>query len=109
MINFGIRSTFGFMKSSAILNIFLLLLATENSHAQGEAYVWYFADYIGLGFNFTPPKLLTNGKLSGYFWGDSESSSSMSDHNGNLLFYTDGVTLWDKDHQIIRWPFKNLK
>ena len=31
-----------------------------------------------------------------------EGSSSISDSNGQLLFYTDGVTVWDKNNAVMQ-------
>ena len=61
--------------------------------AQKENYVWYFGQFAGLDFNSGVPVALTNGMLE-----TQEGCSTMSDGNGNLLFYTDGITVWDKNH-----------
>ncbi len=37
---------------------------------------------------------LTDGELN-----TIEGCSSISDYNGNLLFYTDGITIWNRNHQ----------
>lgn len=39
---------------------------------------------------------LTDGKLV-----TSEGCATISDFNGNLLFYTDGVTIWDRRHNVM--------
>lgn len=64
--------------------------------AQKEANIWYFGDKAGLDFNTKPPTALTNSVMS-----TSEGSSSIADRNGNLLFYSDGITVWNKNHQIM--------
>ncbi|MFY7936155.1 MAG: gliding motility-associated C-terminal domain-containing protein [Flavobacterium sp.] len=64
--------------------------------AQKEVNIWYFGNYAGLNFNTNPPTALTNSVMSTY-----EGSSSIADKNGNLLFYTDGITVWNKNHQIM--------
>ncbi len=65
--------------------------------SQKEASIWYFGQYAGLKFedngSITP---LTDGKF--YF---AEGCSSIADTDGNLLFYTNGVTVWNKEHQIM--------
>lgn len=66
------------------------------SLAQGEANMWYFGNQAGVNFNTSPPTALTDGQLS-----TSEGCSSMSDENGNLLFYTDGRTVWNRNHEIM--------
>lgn len=88
------------MKIKSILCVFLL--ATANcflstvSFAQGEANWWYFGyntGYAGLDFNGGSPVAVTNGQLSTY-----EGCASISDAAGNLLFYTDGIKVWNKNH-----------
>lgn len=64
--------------------------------AQKEANIWYFGNYAGLDFNSGVPVALTNGKL----W-TVEGCATISDSNGNLLFYSDGTTVWNKNHQIM--------
>ena len=61
-----------------------------------HANIWYFGDSLGLDFNSGQPVVLTDGALS-----TDEGCASMTDENGNLLFYTDGVTVWNKNHAAI--------
>src|SRR5215217_3779517 len=30
-----------------------------------------------------------------------EGSASIADHDGNLLFYTDGISVWNKNHNVM--------
>lgn len=64
--------------------------------SQGEANVWYFGQNAGLNFPFGPPVALTNGMCN-----TSEGSASIADAAGNLLFYTDGITVWNKLHAVM--------
>lgn len=80
------------MKNSPCLFIFLILLSIS-SFAQKETNIWYFGKHAGLDFNQTPPTVLTNGALN-----QMEGSSSVCDQAGQLLFYTDGITVWNKNH-----------
>lgn len=83
------------MKMRSLL--FLLFFVTiAPSYAQKEAAIWYFGDHAGLDFNSGSPVTLTDGKLV-----TKEGCASISDKNGNLLFYTDGSTVYDKSHQIM--------
>ncbi|GMN09468.1 hypothetical protein MTsPCn9_00760 [Croceitalea sp. MTPC9] len=65
--------------------------------AQGETSNWYFGERAGLQFQndgtVTP---LTDGQIDTY-----EGCASISDSFGNLLFYTDGITVYDKNHQVM--------
>ena len=66
------------------------------SIAQNETKKWYFGAYAGLDFITSPPTILTNGALL-----SNEGCASIADASGNLLFYTDGATIWDKTHSIM--------
>ncbi|QDO93947.1 T9SS type B sorting domain-containing protein [Formosa sediminum] len=66
--------------------------------AQYEAANWYFGENAGIHFNSNTGEVtaLLDGRIDTY-----EGSSSISDENGNLLFYTDGTTVYNKNHQIM--------
>ncbi len=60
---------------------------------------WYFGERAGIEFNtLTDPTVaITDANLM-----DSpEGCASMSDANGELLFYTNGNTIWNKEHEIM--------
>lgn len=54
---------------------------------------WYFGNGAGLNFTGSNPTALTNGQTIA-----PDNTSSISDASGNLLFYTNGVTVWNKNH-----------
>jgi gliding motility-associated-like protein len=60
---------------------------------QGEANIWYFGQNAGVDFNGGAPVALTNGALN-----TSEGCATLCDKNGNLLFYTDGIRVWNRNH-----------
>lgn len=67
------------------------------SFAQKEASNWYFGRNAGIHFN-------DNGSvvpLPGGQTQTAEGCSTISDTDGNLLFYTDGRTVWDRNHQVM--------
>lgn len=78
-------------------SIFLFLLFPVLCFSQGEANYWYFGHNAGITFNTSPPTALTNGQLN-----TNEGCSSISDASGNLLFYTDGRTIWNRNHQVMQ-------
>lgn len=55
---------------------------------------WYFGEGAGVDFNTSPATALTNGQINHPY----KPSASVSDGNGNLLFYTDGTTVYNKNH-----------
>jgi len=71
----------------------LWLLVAFNCYAQKQASVWYFGNNAGLDFRNGDPVPLTDGALSTF-----EGSASICDEAGNLLFYTDGVTVYNRMH-----------
>lgn len=73
-----------------------MLLFSIQCFAQGEANNWYFGEFSGLSFNSGAPVLLSDGNLS-----TIEGCSSFSDKDGNLLFYSDGTKVWDRNHNIM--------
>lgn len=64
--------------------------------AQNEATKWYFGNQAGLDFMTNPPTILTNGAMV-----VTEGCSTMANAAGNLLFYTDGITVYNSLHQIM--------
>lgn len=65
-------------------------------YAQREAGIWYFGYEAGINFNSGSPVALTNGKLR-----TKEGCATISDANGKLLFYTDGSTVYNANHQTM--------
>ncbi|OWP61575.1 hypothetical protein CDA63_18705 [Hymenobacter amundsenii] len=61
-----------------------------------QASQWYFGRQAGLDFRAGAPVALTNGVLD-----SDEGCSSRADSLGNLLFYTNGVTVWNRQHQTM--------
>jgi len=64
--------------------------------AQKEGNNWYFGNKAGVTFNTSPPSALTNGQLNTY-----EGCATMSNAKGRLLFYTDGISVWDSTHNVM--------
>src|SRR5215831_18462143 len=73
----------------------LILCCTilQISFAQKQADWWFFGLNAGLNFNSGSPVAVTTGALS-----TSEGCSAISDSSGNLLFYTDGITVYTKQN-----------
>lgn len=56
---------------------------------------WYFGNHAGLTFLPSPA---TPAPLSGSIMNVDEGCASVSDSAGNLLFYTNGITVLDQNH-----------
>ncbi len=63
--------------------------------AQKEGNLWFFDNQAGMDFNVTPPLPRTEHKLR--FTGSEPVI--MADPCGNLLFYSNGNVVWNRDHQ----------
>jgi PKD repeat protein len=79
-------------------NLLLILFLTISQlvFSQGETNNWYFGYNAGVNFNNLKVKSLTNGKID-----TNEGCATISDKNGHLLFYTDGVSVWDSTFNIM--------
>jgi gliding motility-associated-like protein len=69
----------------------LFILAGPIAIAQGEASIWYFGDKAGIDFTSGQPVPIFNGQLN-----TIEGCSVISDATGHVLFYTNGITVWNK-------------
>lgn len=77
--------------------IFISALLIYNiGFSQNEANIWYFGQNAGLDFNSGVPVPLLDGALN-----TDEGCTSISDSNGNLLFYTDGITVYNQNHNVM--------
>ena len=84
------------MKKSLYILTFLIL--SPSLFSQKEYHNWVFGEGSGLSFNnqdFQPTNLELNNMYG------TEGCSSISDSEGNLLFYTNGVTVWNSEHNIM--------
>ena len=63
---------------------------------QQQGSKWYFGNNAGIEFQGGSASPLTDGKLN-----TIEGSSSINDAKGNVLFYTDGVKIYDKDGNLM--------
>ncbi|MCK0160132.1 T9SS type B sorting domain-containing protein [Allomuricauda sp. F6463D] len=73
-----------------------LLLSSVGAQAQNRANHWYFGYNAGVDFNSGSPVAVTYGQLF-----TDEGCATISDNGGNLLFYTDGINVYNKDHQLM--------
>ncbi|MCB9186820.1 MAG: hypothetical protein H6601_08745, partial [Flavobacteriales bacterium] len=83
-----------------------MLCTVFSVYAQRQGDTWYFGDGLGLHFSNGEPTLLTDGAMyqndiSSGIPPHSEASSVICNSNGNLLFYTNGEKIWDRNHQVM--------
>jgi len=58
--------------------------------------IWYFGRKAGLDFNQPSATPLLNSAMNA-----DEGSSTICDANGNLLFYTNGITVYNRNHEVM--------
>lgn len=89
-----LKSTSAKITSASYVCMAVCLFTFINqTYSQGIANKWYFGSGAGLDFTTGNP-VGTNGQVNTY-----EGSASICDANGALLFYTDGLTVWDHANQ----------
>ncbi|MET4073130.1 gliding motility-associated C-terminal domain-containing protein [Hymenobacter sp. UYCo722] len=77
-----------------IIATLMLLLVSRPGFAQKEFDNWYFGNQAGISFSTGAARSLTNGVMK-----SGEGSAAISDAQGNLLFYTNGVYAWNRQHR----------
>jgi len=89
-----------------IIKILFLLFSIffhTTIYAQREANVWYFGNNAGVDFNSGVPIPLIDGHISRW-----EGVATFCDSLGNLLFYTDGDSVWNSQHIMMPGGFDLL-
>lgn len=90
---------------AAILSIFLLTgidvfsqtkRQYETNPDRKRTYNWLFGNQVWLDFNTNPPQIKSGSQLNAL-----EAASAYSDTSGNLLFYSNGLTVWNRNHNVI--------
>lgn len=78
-----------------IFTSIVFILIFSFSYGQKETAHWFFGQYAGIDFSSRTP-VAQKGSLN-----TLEGCASISTDRGALLFYTDGNTIWDKNHEIM--------
>lgn len=95
---------------TAIISATLTLLLVATGHAQNENRTWHFGDHAGIHFPATgelPVSVATSAITTHATdeWGVSfgSAAAAISDrYSGRVLFYTDGITVWDSTHEVMQ-------
>lgn len=83
----------GKLLSKALMVVLCILSSVSLVSSQNENNNWYFGRFAGLSFNSSPPIAITNSVMN-----TPAASASISDEEGNLLFYTNSATVWNRFH-----------
>jgi hypothetical protein len=79
-----------------ILFAFSVEMLAQSFNFSKAGNTWYFGQGAGLDFNSGSPVPLTDGQLNTF-----EGCASISDINGDILFYTDGSIVYNKNHTVM--------
>lgn len=85
-------------------------LLHAQSFSKKENYQWVACGYYGIGygmsFSTNPPQGFSAAQIGVQTY---NGTSSVADKNGNLLFYTDGNIIWDRNHNVMLngWDINN--
>lgn len=74
----------------------LFFLLSFSIVSQNETINWYFGNKAAIKFENGRIINLDNSEMNA-----PANSSSISDENGQLLFYSDGTTIWNRNHEIM--------
>ncbi len=69
---------------------------TEYGVANQIANQWYFGEQAGIEFTNGPIAILDGNQQDA-----PEGCATISDINGDLLFYTNGFTVWNREHDVM--------
>ena len=79
-----------------LLILLLMMCFGHFVYAQNESTIWYFGRQAGLDFNGGTPVALNNSEMDTF-----EGTATISNASGQLLFYTNGEKVWNKNHQLM--------
>lgn len=80
----------------SIVTIVFVFFVHDFLHSQMEANHWFFGNKASINFNTTPPTSMGGSQMNAW-----EGVASISNSAGQLMFYTDGITVWNRNHQVM--------
>jgi gliding motility-associated-like protein len=82
------------MKSFA-LTCYLIIFTFFDVFAQKENNVWPYGGGVGINFNTSPPSIVKTSMAS------NEGCAGICDPTGKLLFYSNGLKVWDNTNSVM--------
>lgn len=80
-----------------VLSFIIFVFLTTNIIAQPQSNNWYFGSSAAVTFSSGSPVAVAGSAISTF-----EGCSTISDATtGNLLFYTDGISVWDRTNNVM--------
>ncbi len=80
-----------------VLVMVMMVLGSIAVYGQKQGNIWWLGGHTGVDFNNGVPQGITFGSTSA----SSEGITSISDSSGNLLFYSNGQQIMNKNYQIM--------
>jgi gliding motility-associated-like protein len=84
------------LKRLPLIWFYLSLLISIHSFSQKQANIWYFGEKAGLDFSNGCPEVITNGNMIA-----EAGCATICNSAGNLLFYTNGLFVWNREHSVM--------
>jgi gliding motility-associated-like protein len=84
------------MSTRQLINTLLILMLPIYLIGQRQNDIWLFGLGAGLDFSSGSPVKIENAKMF-----SKEGCAVISDDNGQLLFYTNGIKVWNAHHQVM--------
>ncbi|MEP7196481.1 MAG: hypothetical protein ABI851_08165 [Saprospiraceae bacterium] len=75
-----------------VFNVFFIGIVSTQKQGNN----WYFSEKAGINFNTIPPSPINLSPLN-----TADNSSAISDANGQILFYTDGLSVYNRLNQVM--------
>lgn len=76
--------------------LIMILCLYSLGYSQGENDNWYFGHLAAVNFSGVNPQVIAGSQMYSY-----HATGTVSDQNGDLLFYTDGHQVWNRSHQVM--------
>lgn len=83
----------------SIIILFIIFLNTINVFCQNNNDLWIFGK--GASLKFDSPNTQPYALTEDFLINSSEAAATGFDQNGNLLFYSDGKTIWNFKNEVI--------
>ena len=92
-----LRHCYALLCNFSIRRLCLILTLFTLSLSYGQiGTIWYFGEYAGLDFNSGAPVPVTDSAMY-----TIEGCATLTNTDGTIMFYTNGQTVWNKNHQIM--------
>src|SRR6185295_14247680 len=82
--------------NSLIFSFLSFQAIAQQTIYQKRMWNWYFGNYSAINFSTGSPVTVNNSPMA-----SAEGTASISDTSGNLLFYTNGSTVYNKDNAVM--------